>query len=116
MDLVDEEHGPLSERTRALRVGNHRAQIGDAGAHGRNRDELRFGRARDHFRKRGLSRAGWAPEDHRRHRIVLDRTPQRATLADDVFLTDVLGERPRPHPRGERRGSFRLEKSDVRSA
>ena len=40
-------------------------------------------------------------------RAALDQPAQELPLADDVLLPDVLVERARPHPRGERRARVR---------
>src|SRR6202022_2248261 len=56
----------------------------------------------DDIGKRRFSGTGWAGENHRGQTIGLDGATQKFARAEDVFLTDELVERPRPHARGER--------------
>ena len=78
VDLVDEEHGALAERRARLRFGDDAPQIGDAGADRRHALEIRAGRVARSFGERRLAASRRAPEDHRRNRVALDRSAQRA--------------------------------------
>src|ERR1700681_2823640 len=57
---------------------------------------------RDDVGEGGLSGARWAGENYGRQTIGLDGATQKFARPEDVFLTDELVERPRPHARGER--------------
>ena len=102
VDLVDEQDGALAGGAELLRVGDDAPQVGDARTHRRELREVCAGEVRDDLRERRLARAGRAPKDHRGNLIALDRAPQRTARPHDLFLTDELVERARPHARRER--------------
>ena len=67
--------------------------------------------------ERRLAGARRAVEDHRAQPLGLQHPPQQLAFAEEVLLADELGERRRPHPRGQRlhllRGSpLRFEQTD----
>src|SRR5262249_23196530 len=86
-----------------LGFAHHVADLLDAGEHGAERDEARFGRVGDDPRQRRLARAGRAPEDDRLQQIALDRLAQRLAVRQQGLLTHELVERARPHAFGEGR-------------
>src|SRR5207249_3381286 len=69
--------------------------------------ELRPGALGDDSGDRRLAHPRRAVEDQRRCAVLVDRSPQRRTGAEDVRLADELVERSRPHALGEGCG-FRL--------
>ena len=79
------------------------AQVGDARAGRAHRLEGCVARAGDECRKRRLAAPGRTPEDQRRHLPRIDGTAQHGPDADRAVLADELLERPRPHPRRQRR-------------
>ena len=73
------------------------------GARRAHRLERRVARTGDERGERRLAAAGRTPEDERRHLAGIDRPAQHGPGADRAVLADELVERPRPHPRRQRR-------------
>jgi len=89
--LVDEEHrGRATLLDPCARRGDNRADVGDAAHHRRKRGERRVDLLGEQSGERRLARARRSPQQHRREVAALDHAPQRATLADQVLLTDEL--------------------------
>ena len=104
VDLVHEEDGALAELAAALlRVGDGGADVGHAGQHRVDGDEVRPRGVGDDPRQRGLARARRPVEDHRAELVGLDGAAQQPARPHDVLLADELVQRARAHPRGERR-------------
>ncbi len=102
--FVYKEDGALPELAAAiLRGGDGRADVGDAGQHRVDGDEVRPRGVGDDARQRGLAGAGRPVEDHRAELVGLNRATQEAAWPHDVLLADELVQRARPHPGGERR-------------
>jgi hypothetical protein len=102
VDLVDEQHRATARRAQSARVGDDAPQIGDAGADSRHRRKVCPRLLCDDACQRRLPGAGRSPQDHRRDLVRLDRHAQRTSGPDDLFLTDELIERTRPHARSQR--------------
>ncbi len=104
VDLVDEEDGALAELAAALlRGGDGGADVGHAGQHGVDGDEMRPRGVGDDARQGGLAGARRAVEDDRAELVGLDGAAQQPARADDVLLADELVQGARAHARGEGR-------------
>ena len=79
------------------------ADVGDAGEHGVDGDEVGAGGVGDDARQGGLAGAGRAVEDDRAELVGLDGAAQEPPGPDDVLLADELVEGARAHARGQRR-------------
>src|SRR6185369_10100533 len=73
--------------------------LDDARHDRRHRREMRPDLGGQQTREAGLTGAGWAPQEERREVATGDAPAKRATLSDEVLLTDELVEVPRTHPR-----------------
>ena len=105
MDLVEEQHGPGAvQRDPVLRLGDQRADVGDAGHDRRDRREMGTDLAGQQPGEARLAGAGRAPQDQAREVPAGDAPPQRAALTDEVRLADELVQAARAHPRGQRLG------------
>ena len=68
---------------------------------------MALGGVGDDLRQGGLAGSGRSPQDDGGEQPVgFDGAAQQFALADDVFLADILIQRARAHPRGERRFAF----------
>ncbi len=103
MDLVDEEHRALAEAPAVARPLHDLAQLGYAGRDGADQLERGAGHLGEDVGERRLAAAGRTPEDHRGHRVALERTAQHGPGADGAVLAGELVESARPHPRRQRR-------------
>jgi hypothetical protein len=111
VDLVEEEHGPRAVKgDPVLRLGDQRADVGNAGHDGRDRREVGADLAGQEPRQAGLSRARRTPQEEAGEVAAGDAPPQRTALADEVSLADELVEAAWAHPGGKRlRARRRLE-------
>ena len=104
VDFVHEEDRALAELPAALlRLRDRLPDVGDAGQHRVDGDEVAAGGVGDDARQRRLARARRPVEDDRAELVGLDRPAQQPSRPDDVLLADELVQRARPHPRGQRR-------------
>ena len=104
MNFIHEEDGALAELAAAiLGGGDGGADVGHAGQHRVDGDEVRPCGVGDDARQRGLAGAGRPVEDHRAELVGLDRAAQQPARPHDVLLADELVQRARAHPGGKRR-------------
>ena len=103
MDLVDEEDRACTASLALPGLVDGGTHLTDAGKHRRERDEFRSMLAGDQAREGRLAAARWPPEDQRRQLGARpgERQAQERLLADDIGLTDKLGEGTRPHALGQ---------------
>ena len=102
MDLIDEDDRALPAVPGRLRLLHDLADLFDAAGHRAEIDECRRGLMRDDPRQRRLSHARRTPENHRGHQVIFDQLPQDPPLREQMPLSDILIQRQRPHPVGER--------------
>jgi len=105
VDLVDEQARPLAVvfEPAAGRL-EHVADVLHAGGRCGQFHEPPPRLGGDDLRERRLANAGRPVEDHRREPVGLDEPAEQPPRADDLFLPHIVGQPPRPHPGGERRG------------
>jgi hypothetical protein len=114
VNLVDEEdRAPAEPTARVFGFGHYLADFLDSREHGAEGDEPRPRHACDQSRQGGLAGTWRTPQDDRVEAILFDRLTQRPAGREQRLLPDVLVERTRTHPLGERRrgrdgGRFRL--------
>jgi hypothetical protein len=96
------------QRAAAARRLEHFLQIGDAGEDRRDLFEVEIGLVGEEAGDRRLAGAGRAPEDQRAEAAGAQHAGDGALGADEMVLTDDLGQRLRAQAVGERpgRGAF----------
>ncbi len=100
MNLIHEQDGALAELTAPLLRGrDSRADIGHAGQHRVDGDEVGACGVGDNPRQGRLTRARRPVKDDRAQLIGLDGATQQPARPDDVFLADELVQGARPHAR-----------------
>src|SRR5215472_289900 len=97
MNLVNKHDGASAVLSGSLRIRHYLLDFFDPGEHGAELDEICPNHACDDFRQSRLSSAGWAPKDQRSDVVALQLSAQRFAGSDQVFLTDKLIQRARPH-------------------
>ena len=104
VNFIHEEDGALAELAAAiLGGGDGGADVGHAGQHGVDGDEVRPRGVGDDARQGRLAGARRPVEDHRAELVGLDRAAQQPARPHDVLLADELVQGARAHPGGERR-------------
>lgn len=76
----------------------------DSSGDGIQRAELTFGMVSDHVSQGGLTGSRWSIEDQGTESIRQQHATQQFSGTEEVILTDVFVDIPRPHPGGERFG------------
>ena len=104
--FVDEKHRRSTLAMQGFCPIDCRPDLLHAREHGRELDELRPGVMGEHLGKRRLASAGRTPENHGVKAVVLDRLPQRSSLADNRLLSDKFLECAGAHPVSERAESL----------
>ena len=102
VDLVDEEQRATAHLAAPAGLLEGLLEVGDAREDRRDLFEMQVGLAGQQPRHRRLAGAGRAPEDHGAERAGIQHARERAGLADEMVLSDDLGETGRAQPVGER--------------
>ena len=94
MDFVNEQHRALLIHPQSIAcLMDDTAQVSHASGDRRQWFEKCLRVFGDNPRQRGFAASWWAPQNHRKQRIVLDGTTHNAPIADDCLLPDHIIER-----------------------
>ena len=92
---------------------DHAPHFRNVALHSAQSNKLGMCQLGDDVGEGGFAGAGWAGENYRGQTIGFDGATQKFARPEDVFLTDELLQRPRPHARGERGAAVDLAKIDI---
>jgi hypothetical protein len=107
MNLIHKQDRLLSRSAETIRArGKHAAHFGNIAFDSTDPNKFRVRHLSDDASQRGLSAAGGPVENHRGQAIGFNRATQEFARPKNVFLANKFLERPRPHPRGERRSGI----------
>src|SRR5258708_4488687 len=92
MDLVDEKQSSQSGLTPPARLVEHLLEIGHAGEDRRSLHEMQVGRLREQPRHGGLAGARRPPEHQRTEHARVEHAGERAVGAEQMVLSDHVGQ------------------------
>ena len=102
MDFVDEQNGAGAVAREPHRGGGHDlANLGHRALHPAEAFEAGLAGAGDDFREAGLPRAGRAVEHNGGKPVGFDRAAEKLAGTENMFLSDIFLQGPRPHPLGQ---------------
>src|SRR6266581_2801942 len=114
MDLIDEEDRFLPGSAQTIgRRSDHATHFGHVAFDAAQAHEFCVRYLGNNVRERGFSGAWGAGKNYRRQTIGFNRSAQKFSRPENMFLADELLERTWAHPGGERRPSICARKIDI---